>query len=114
LVSVRTRITASPFAAWATADCESKTTLPTAAPGLAPIPVARRAAVTGSSKRGNISSAGPAPLAQPKASSIDITPSSNELGGDPERGGGTLAHPRLQHPQLPALNGELDIAQVRE
>jgi hypothetical protein len=37
----------------------------------------------------------------------------DELGGDPERGGGgALADPRLQHPQLAAFDGELDVAQV--
>src|SRR3712207_7246331 len=37
----------------------------------------------------------------------------DQLGGDPERrGGGALAHPGLQHPQLVALDGELDVAQV--
>jgi hypothetical protein len=37
----------------------------------------------------------------------------DELGGDPERRRrGALADPRLQHPQLAALDGELDVAQV--
>jgi hypothetical protein len=37
----------------------------------------------------------------------------DELGGDPERGrGGALADPGLQHPELAALDGELDVAQV--
>ena len=37
----------------------------------------------------------------------------NELAGDLERRlGGALADPRLQHPQLAALDGELDVAQV--
>ena len=37
----------------------------------------------------------------------------DELDGDPERGtGGALAHPGLQHPQLAALDRELDVAQV--
>ena len=37
----------------------------------------------------------------------------DELGGDPERrGGGALPDPGLQHPQLAALDGELDVAQV--
>ena len=37
----------------------------------------------------------------------------DQLGGDPEGGrGGALAHPGLQHPQLAALDGELDVAQV--
>ncbi len=36
-----------------------------------------------------------------------------QLGRDGERGlGGALAHPGLQHPQDPALDGELDVAQV--
>ena len=37
----------------------------------------------------------------------------HELHGNAEGGGGgALAHPRLQHPQLAALDGELDVAQV--
>ena len=37
----------------------------------------------------------------------------DELGGDPEGGaGGALADPGLQHPQLAALDGELDVAEV--
>ena len=37
----------------------------------------------------------------------------DQLGRDPERRAGrALAHPRLQHPQLAALDGELDVAQV--
>ena len=37
----------------------------------------------------------------------------DELGGDPEGGtGGALADTGLQHPQLAALDGELDVAQV--
>ena|GEM_PF-1319213 len=37
----------------------------------------------------------------------------DELRRDPERrGGGALAHPRLQHPQPAALDRELDVAQV--
>ena len=37
----------------------------------------------------------------------------DELGGDPEgRARGALADPGLQHPQLVALDGELDVAQV--
>ena len=37
----------------------------------------------------------------------------DELGGDDERGRrGALADPGLQHPQLAALDGELDVAQV--
>ena len=37
----------------------------------------------------------------------------DELRGDPERGTrGALADAGLQHPQLAALDGELDVAQV--
>ena len=37
----------------------------------------------------------------------------DELRGDAERrGGGALADPGLEHPQLAALDGELDVAQV--
>ena len=37
----------------------------------------------------------------------------DQLGGDPERGRrGALADPRLQHPQLAALDRELDVAEV--
>ncbi len=37
----------------------------------------------------------------------------DELGGDPEgRTGGALADPGLEHPQLAALDGELDVAEV--
>ena len=37
----------------------------------------------------------------------------HQLHGDAEGGrGGALAHPGLQHPQLAALDGELDVAQV--
>ena len=37
----------------------------------------------------------------------------DELAGDPEgRLGGPLPHPRLEHPELAVLDGELDVAQV--
>jgi hypothetical protein len=37
----------------------------------------------------------------------------DQLGGDDERGpGGALAHAGLQHPELVALDGELDVAEV--
>ena len=66
-----------------------------------------------SSKRGNISWASWAPVTRRSASSRSISPSSTMCHGDPERRpGGALADPGLQHPELAALDGELDVAHV--
>ncbi len=61
LVSRRTRITFSPWAASSTARAESNTALPTAAPGDALIPLAILVTSPLVSKRGNISRASSSP-----------------------------------------------------
>ena len=76
LVSLRTRMTSSPRSAHSTAVSESKTALPTAAPGEAFMPVARRVRSADSSKRGNISCANCSPVTRVTASSIWMSPSS--------------------------------------
>ena len=76
LVSLRTRITSSPCSAHSTAVSESKTALPTAAPGEAFIPVASRVRSASASKRGNISWASWSPVTRSTASSMPTSPSS--------------------------------------
>ena len=61
LVSRRTKTTRSPFSAHLTAVAESKTALPTAAPGEAAIPVATIFDAVAESNCGNISCASWAP-----------------------------------------------------
>ena len=93
---------------------ESNTTLPTAAPGEALTPLAiLRAVGASSSKRGNISWASCAPVTRCSASSMSIRPSSTSwVAMRNAAAGGALADPGLQHPELAALDGELDVAQV--
>ena len=74
LVSRRTRITFSPWAASSTARAESKTTLPTAAPGDALTPVAILVMSPLVSNLGNISRASSAPETRRTASSSSIRP----------------------------------------
>ena len=62
LVSLRTRMTSSPRAAQATAVSESRTILPTAAPGEAFMPIVISSRSADSSKRGNISWASWSPV----------------------------------------------------
>ena len=76
LVSLRTRTTSSPRAAQATAVGESKTTLPTAAPGEAAIPRVSRSRSAAVSNCGNISWASCAPVTRCSASSMVISCSS--------------------------------------
>ena len=113
LVSLRTRMTSSPLSAHSTAVAESNTALPTAAPGEAFMPLASSVRSAFSSNRGNISWASWAPVTRRSASSRSIRPSSTMSHRDPERRlGGALADPGLQHPELAALDGELDVAHV--
>ena len=74
LVSRRTRITSSPRSAHSTAVAESKTALPTAAPGDALIALAISVAFSLSPNRGNISWASCAPVTRRSASSMSIRP----------------------------------------
>ncbi len=113
LVSRRTRITASPSAASSTARAEVKTTLPDAAPGEAPMPLAHRLELVveleaREHQLGELRAVDPVQrLVQVDQALVD------ELPGDDERGGGgALADPGLQHPELAALDGELDVAEV--
>ncbi len=117
LVSRRIRMTCSPERDHFTAVYESKTALPTAAPGEAvmPQPIRRTdpPSATESSKRGNISCASCAPVTRCSASSTSIRPwSTSWVAIRKAAAGGALADPGLQHPQLAALDGELDVAQV--
>ena len=62
---------------------------------------------------GNISRASCSPVTRCIASSIVIRFSSTSWAAIRNAArGGALAHPGLQHPQLAALDGELDVAQV--
>ena len=76
LVSRRTRMTSSPLPAHATAVAESKAALPTAAPGLAAIPLAISSRSPSLSNCGNISWASCSPVTRRSASSRSIRPSS--------------------------------------
>ena len=113
LVSRRTRITSSPRSAHSTAAAESKTTLPTAAPGRGvhalrdQLPLGVRVEAREHQLR-ELGAVDPLDrLVHVDEALVD------ELAGDPERRlRGPLADPRLQHPQLAVLDGELDVAQV--
>ncbi len=74
LVSRRTRMTFSPERDHLTAVYESKTALPTAAPGEAAMPRPTFSTLASSSKRGNISWASCAPLTRCRASASSIRP----------------------------------------
>ena len=76
VVSLRTRMTSSPRSAHSTAVAQSKTALPTAAPGEAFMPLARRVRSAFSSNRGNIRLASCSPLTRRRASSMSMRPSS--------------------------------------
>ncbi len=78
LVSRRTRMTRSPPAAISSARALSKTALPTAAPGLAPMPLAICSVSAFSSKVGNMSWASCPPVTRVSASSVSISPSSTK------------------------------------
>ena len=92
---------------------ESKTALPTAAPGEAAMPLA-----IGSGSRSSVEARehqlGELRAGDPVQRLVQVDQALvDELGGDAEGGrGGALADPGLQHPQLAALDGELDVAQV--
>ena len=96
-----------------TAVSESNTTWPTAAPGEAFIPCAifvrpRRVVEPREHQLGQLGAGYPLQgLVQVDQALVD------ELGRDPEgRRRGPFADSGLQHPQLAALDGELDVAQV--
>ena len=113
LVSLRTRMTSSPRPAHSTAVSESKTALPTAAPGEAFMPFARSVRSADSSKRGNISWASWSPVTRQHGLVHLDQALVDHVDRDAERRlGGALADARLQHPQLAALDGELDVAHV--
>ena len=76
VVSLRTRMTSSPCSAHSTAVAQSKTALPTAAPGEAFIPTASRSLSAAASKRGNIRLASCSPVTRRSASSMSMRPSS--------------------------------------
>ncbi len=106
-------MTFSPLFAHSTARAESKTALPTAAPGDALTPGGDLGDLAagvepGEHQPGQLLAGDPAErLVLIDQALVD------ELHGDAEGGrGGALADPRLQHPQLAALDGELDVAQV--
>ena len=113
LVSLRTSTTCSPRSAHALAVGESNTARPTAAPGEAAIPL------VSSSRAGR-----PVELREHQQRQLRTGDPRqrlvhrdqvlvDQLPGDPERRRrGALPDPGLQHPQLAALDGELDIAQV--
>ena len=110
VVSLRTS-TVGPVAA--TAASLLSTIAPTAAPGDAGTPVT----ITGSSpdgaNAGNMSWDSWAPVTRAQGLVEVDEALVDELAGDDERGGRrALAHPGLQHPELAALDGELDVAQV--
>ena len=113
LVSRRTSTAARPAAATATASAEENTTSPTAAPGEAGTPVASSAASEDRSNCGNISCISWS-ACHPFQRLVDGDELLvDELGGDAERRrGGALADPGLEHPELAALDRELDVAEV--
>ena len=76
VVSLRTRMTSSPCSAHSTAVAQSKTALPTAAPGEAFIPTPSRSLAADASKRGNIRLASCSPVTRRSASSMSMRPSS--------------------------------------
>ena len=112
-VSRRTRMTASPAAARSTALAESNTALPTAAPGEALTPVVIFFGSVAEVEPGE-HQLGELVAGDPGERLVHVDQALvHELGGDAERGArGALAHPGLQHPELAALDGELDVAQV--
>ena len=113
LVSRRTRMTSSPAADHFTAVSESNTTLPTAAPGEAfmPLAIRSRSASAVELREHQLGQLGAGDPGQ-RLVQVDRAPR-RPAAGDPERRGrGPLADPGLQHPQLAALDGELDVAQV--
>ena len=94
-------------------SAESKTTRPTAAPGEAAMPWVSSSRSADRSNCGNISCASWAPVTRDSASSRVISCSSTScVAIRNAAAGGALADPGLQHPQLAALDGELDVAQV--
>ena len=113
LVSRRIRMTFSPDRDHLTAVYESKTALPTAAPGDAamPRPSSSVPAVVVEAREHQLRELGAVdPLERLGLVDEALV---DELGGDPEGGaGGALADPGLEHPELAALDGELDVAEV--
>ena len=113
LVSLRTRSTRSPRAFHSTAVAESKTTLPTAAPGEAAMPLVKRfrSADAVELREHQLRQLGAGDPFERLVHGDQLLV--DELGCDPEgRRCGALADAGLEHPQLAPLDGELDVAQV--
>ena len=82
-------------------------------PGEAAMPLVSSSRATDRSNCGNISCASCEPVTRDSASSMVISCSSTSWAAIRNAAaGGALADPGLQHPQLAALDGELDVAQV--
>ena len=116
LVSMRTRMTASPLAARRfSASSALKTTMPEAAPGLAgrPRDSSFRLAPSG---RGSGAGADRARLASTRLKGLVAVDEALILGhfdGNPQAGGGgAFAVAGLQHVELVLLHGELDVLHV--
>ena len=114
LVSRRTRMTSSPARPLGRARAESKTALPTAAPGEAADALGHRRAASPDEVEAREHQLRELRAGDPVQRLVEVDDALvDELAGDDERGGrGALADPGLQHPQLAALDGELDVAQV--
>ncbi len=112
-VSRRTRMTFSPWSAASTAAAEVKTTLPEAAPGEAPIALVSKVFL-GVGVEPREHQLGQLRALHPAQRLVGVDHALvDQAGRDPERRPrGPLADPGLQHPQLAALDGELDVAQV--
>ena len=119
LVSSRTRSTFSPRSAHSNASCAVKTTRPVAAPGPALRPCAEEAARGQSLGLGGRIEDGPEELVQ----RVRVHAQDGLLGrdallldhldGDADLGEArALARARLQHPELAALDRELDVLHV--
>ncbi len=112
LVSMRTRMTASPLAARISASSALNTTTPQAAPGLAGRPWPN--SVRGASGRASGAAAGRARRvdAHDRLAAVDQAGLGHLHGDAQAGGGGALAVARLQHVQLVLLHGELDVLHV--
>ena len=113
LVSMRTSTTLRPLAFISSASSDENTISPVAAPGDAgrPDPMMSRSAF--GSMVGCSSWSSEAGSTRAIASSREIRPSLRHLDGDADRRlGGALARACLQHPQLAALDGELEVLHV--
>ena len=115
LVSRRTRITASPFLPSSSARSAVNTTAPDAAPGEAGRPVVRRSSSAFGSIVGWSSWSRSMGGMRATASSSRDQPLVHHLAGDPHRRvAGALGAPGLQHVELAALDGELEVLHVAE